>query len=202
MRVTNVQPGLMSRRLAVAGLMAAPIAGLVGCGGPGANLPRIPDVDTNVYTLGPGDQIRIITFGEQQLTGEFRVDAAGEISLPLVGNVHAAGLTAKQLEGAVAQTLTRSKLYKNPSVSVEVINYRPIFILGEVSRPGQYPYQPAMTVVTAVAVSGGFTYRAVTDRFSIVRTSTSNRQTSIEGVAGRATLVQPGDVITVFERVF
>jgi polysaccharide export outer membrane protein len=202
MRVTNVQPGLMSRRLAVAGLMAAPIAGLVGCGGPGSNLPRLPDVDTNVYTLGPGDQIRIITFGEQQLTGEFRVDAAGEIALPLVGDVHAAGLTAKQLEAAVAQTLTRSKLYKNPSVSVEVINYRPIFILGEVSRPGQYPYQPAMTVVTAVAVSGGFTYRAVTDRFSIVRTSTSNRQTSIEGVAGRATFVQPGDVITVFERVF
>jgi polysaccharide export outer membrane protein len=62
--------------------------------------PRVPDVDTNTYTLGPGDQIRIITFGEQQLTGEFRVDAAGEIALPLVGDVHAGGLTPKQLEGA------------------------------------------------------------------------------------------------------
>ncbi len=200
MRVTDIKPGSMTRRLAVVGLAAAPIAGLIGCGGPGSGLPRVADVDTNVYTLGPGDQIRIITFGEQQLTGEFRVDAAGEIALPLVGDVHAAGLTAKQLEGAVAQTLTRSKLYKNPSVSVEVINYRPIFLLGEVSRPGQYPYQPAMTVVTAVAVGGGFTYRAVTDRFSIVRTS--NRETTSEGSAGRATFVQPGDVITVFERIF
>jgi len=186
----------------MAGLVATPVAGLVGCSGPGSNLPRVPDVETNVYTLGPGDQLRILTFGEQQLTGEFRVDAAGEIALPLVGSVRAAGLTAKQLEGAVAQTLTRSKLYKNPSVSIEVINYRPIFILGEVSRPGQYPYQPAMTVVTAVAVGGGFTYRAVTDRFSIVRTSVSRGQTSTEGAAGRATFVQPGDVITVFERIF
>ena len=200
MRLTDRKPGLMSRRLAVAGLVAAPIVGLIGCGGPGAGLPRVPDVDTNIYTLGPGDQVRIITFGEQQLTGEFRVDAAGEISLPLVGDVHAGGLTAKQFESAVAQTLTRSKLYKNPSVSVEVIAYRPIFLLGEVSRPGQYPYQPAMTVVTAVAVGGGFTYRAVTDRFSIVRTS--DRHTTTEGTAGRATFVQPGDVITVYERIF
>lgn len=200
MHVTGTKRGLISRRLALAGLIAAPIAGVAGCSGPGSGLPRVPDVDSNTYTLGPGDQIRIITFGEQQLTGEFRVDAAGEIALPLVGDVHAGGLTAKQLEGAVAQTLTRSKLYKNPSVSVEVVNYRPIFLLGEVSRPGQYPYQPAMTVVTAVAVGGGFTYRAVTDRFSIVRTS--NRQTTVEGTAGRATFVQPGDVITVYERVF
>ncbi len=200
MRVMGTKSGLMSRRLIVTGLMAAPIAGLVGCGGPGSGLPRVPDVDTNVYTLGPGDQVRIITFGEQQLTGEFRVDAAGDVALPLVGSVHAGGLTAKQFEGAVAQTLTRSKLYKNPSVSVEVINYRPIFLLGEVSRPGQYPYQPAMTVVTAVAVGGGFTYRAVTDRFSIVRTN--DRQKTTEGLASRATFVQPGDVITVFERIF
>ncbi len=200
MQATCTKPGSISRRFAITGLMAVPVAGLVGCGGPGSGLPRVPDVDTNVYSLGPGDQIRIITFGEQQLTGEFRVDAAGEIALPLVGDVHAGGLTAKQLEGAVAQTLTRSKLYKNPSVSVEVVNYRPIFLLGEVSRPGQYPYQPAMTVVTAVAVGGGFTYRAVTDRFSIVRTS--NRQTTTEGTASRATFVQPGDVITVYERVF
>ncbi len=201
MRVISTRPGLLSRRVALAGIVAAPMAGLVGCGGPGSGLPPVPDVNTSIYTLGPGDQIRIITFGEQQLTGEFRVDAAGEIALPLVGDVHAGGLTPKQLEGAVAQTLTRSKLYRNPSVSVEVIAYRPIFILGEVVRPGQYPYQPAMTVVTAAAVAGGFTYRAVTNRFSIVRTSNKQAETT-EGGAGRETFVQPGDVITVFERVF
>ncbi len=201
MRVTSTRPGLLSRRVALAGIVTAPMAGLVGCSGPGSGLPPVPSVDASIYTLGPGDQIRIITFGEQQLTGEFRVDAAGEIALPLVGDVHAGGLTPKQLEASVAQTLTRSKLYRNPSVSVEVIGYRPIFILGEVVRPGQYPYQPAMTVVTAVAVGGGFTYRAVKDRFSIVRTSNKQAETT-EGGAGRETFVQPGDVITVFERIF
>jgi len=200
MRVTVIRPGLMSRRVALAGLVAAPIAGLIGCTSAGDGLPPVPDVNTSIYTLGPGDQIRIITFGEQQLTGEFRVDAAGEIALPLVGGVHAGGLTPKQLEASVGQALTRSKLYRNPSVSVEVINYRPIFILGEVVRPGQYPYQPAMTVVTAAAVAGGFTYRAVKDRFSIVRTSV--KQSTVEGAANRETFVQPGDVVTVFERVF
>jgi polysaccharide biosynthesis/export protein len=180
-------------------LLGAAALLLNGCGGPAAGLPPVPEVDASVYRLGPGDQIRIITFGEQQLTGEFRVDAAGDIALPLVGSVHAAGLTPRQLDGAVAAALSKAKLYRNPSVSTEVIAYRPIFVLGEVSRPGQYPYQPGMTVVTAVAVSGGFTYRAVQNQFSIVRNA-GNRP--IEGVASRETGVQPGDVITVFERIF
>jgi polysaccharide biosynthesis/export protein len=166
-------------------LLGAAALLLNGCGGPAAGLPPVPEVDASVYRLGPGDQIRIITFGEQQLTGEFRVDAAGDIAL--------------QLDGAVAAALSKAKLYRNPSVSTEVIAYRPIFVLGEVSRPGQYPYQPGMTVVTAVAVSGGFTYRAVQNQFSIVRNA-GNRP--IEGVASRETGVQPGDVITVFERIF
>jgi polysaccharide export outer membrane protein len=95
--------------------------------------------------------------------------------------------------------MERSKLYRHPSVSAEVTIYRPIFILGEVSRPGQYPYQPGMTVVTAVAVAGGFTYRAVDDAFSIVRTTDGK---PLEARAGRQDLVQPGDVITVYERRF
>ena len=179
--------------------MLLPCLAASGCSGPPSGLQPIPSAPPGVYTLGPGDEVRIITFGEQQLTGEFRVDASGEIALPLVGNVHAAGLTPRELDRAVADALSKSKLYRNPSVSVEVINYRPIFILGEVSRPGQYPYQPGMTVVTAVAVAGGFTYRAVTGRFSIVRTI-GNR--SLEGVALRETPVQPGDVVTVYERIF
>jgi polysaccharide export outer membrane protein len=149
--------------------------------------------------LGPGDQVRIITFGEEQLTGEFRVDATGKIALPLAGTVHAAGLTPEQLAGAVTEKLRQSKLYRNPSVSIEVVTYRPFFILGEVNRPGQYPYQPGMTVLTAVAVAGGFTYRAVTNRFSIVR---AGAQKAREGSADRETPVNPGDVITVFERTF
>jgi polysaccharide export outer membrane protein len=170
-----------------------------GCARYAEGLPPISDVNAGEYHLGPGDQVRILTFGEEQLTGEFRVNARGDIALPLVGNVHAAGLTPDQLEQATKELLTRSKLYKNPSVTVEVINYRPVFVLGEVSHPGQYPYQPGMTVLTAVAVAGGFTYRAVEDVFSIVRTSNGQ---AVEGRAERQSLVQPGDVITVYERRF
>ena len=184
----------LPRRALVGGLVSS--LSLAGCTGLD-KLPTLPRSAPGTYTLGPGDQVRIITFGEQQLTGEFRVDAAGEIALPLVGNVHAAGLTPRELNRAVETALSKSSLYKNPSVSSEVIAYRPIFILGEVARPGQYPYQPDMTVVTAVAIAGGFTYRAVTDKFSIVRTTGAR---SLEGVATRETPVQPGDVVSVYER--
>jgi len=187
------------RRSAAAIAVVTGVLQVQGCARPAAGLPPIADPVAGEYHLGPGDQVRIITFGEEQLTGEFRVDASGDIALPLVGNVHAAGLTPSQLEAATKDVLIRSRLYKNPSVSAEVVNYRPVFILGEVTRPGQYPYQPGMTVVTAVAVGGGFTYRAVDDVFSIVRTGDGK---TTEGRAGRETPVQPGDVITVYERRF
>jgi polysaccharide biosynthesis/export protein len=180
--------------LTLAGLMAAG-----GCASPGSGLPPIPDPNSGAYRLGSGDQVRIIVFGDEQLTGQFRVDASGDIALPLIGNVHVAGLTTRELEHSVAAALDRRGLYNKPSVAAEVTDYRPVFILGEVAKPGQYPFQPGMTVVTAVAVGGGFTYRGVDNVFSIVRTE---HGTAIEGRAGRQTLVQPGDVITVYERRF
>ena len=152
-----------------------------------------------VYSLGPGDQVRIITFGEENLTGEFRVNDSGNIALPLIGAVHAAGLTSGELEAAVAAALRRGNLVHHPSVAVEVIAYRPIYVLGEVNKPGQYPYQPGMTVVTAAAVAGGFTYRAVEGYAAIVR---SIEGKAVEGRASRQAFVQPGDVITMFERRF
>jgi polysaccharide biosynthesis/export protein len=197
-RLTLTRRALLHRSTAAVAMVTG-ILQIQGCTRPAAGLPPIEDPVVGEYHLGPGDQVRIITFGEEQLTGEFRVDASGDIALPLVGNVHAAGRTPPQLEAATKEVLVRSRLYKNPSVSVEVINYRPIFILGEVTRPGQYPYQPGMTVLTAVAIGGGFTYRAVDDLFSIVRTIDGK---TTEGRAGRETLAQPGDVITVYERRF
>jgi polysaccharide biosynthesis/export protein len=172
---------------------------LIGCGGPGSDLPLLPGTGTASYNLGPGDQVRIITFGEENLTGEFRVNDSGNIALPLVGAVRAAGLTSAGLEAAVATVLRRGNLVRHPSVAVEVIAYRPIYVLGEVNKPGQYPYQPGMTVVTAVAVAGGFTYRAVDGYAAIVR---SIEGKAVEGKASRQAFVQPGDVVTVFERRF
>ncbi len=175
------------------------LLGPLGCGGPGSNLPLLADPGPASYSLGAGDQVRIIVFGEDNLTGEFRVNDSGNIALPLVGSVHAAGLNSSGLETAVGAVLRRDNLVRNPSVAVEVIAYRPIYVLGEVNKPGQYAYQPGMTVVTAVAVAGGFTYRAVEAYASVVRTADGK---AVEGRASRQSFVQPGDVITVFERRF
>src|SRR4051812_40310357 len=137
---------------------------------PGRELPELPSIAPGTYRLGPGDVVRLITFGEDSLTGEFRVSDGGTIALPLLGPVRAGGLSPDQLGRTVSDALVKANLLKAPSVSVEVTAYRPIFVLGEVSRPGQYPYQPGMTVVTAAAVAGGFTYRAVSDYAAVVRT--------------------------------
>lgn len=166
---------------------------------PGRGLPPLPSADTREYRLGAGDAVRIITFGEDSLTGEFRVGDSGMIALPLVGPVRAAGANPAELEARVSAALKRSNLLRNPSVAVEVIAYRPIYVLGEVNRPGQYPYQPGMTVVTAAAVAGGFTYRAIDSYASVVRNTGGE---SMEGKATRHASILPGDVITIFERRF
>jgi polysaccharide export outer membrane protein len=178
---------------------------LVAACAPGRDLGPLPSAPSQAYRLGPGDVVRIITYGEDPLTGEFRVNDGGTIAVPLLGSLSATGLTPGQLETEVAGALIGGDLLRNPSVSVEVIAYRPIFMLGEVNKPGQYPYQPGMTVVTAAAVAGGFTYRAVQSYASVVRTVPGSAETAshaIEGKAERQTLVQPGDVITIFERRF
>ena len=166
---------------------------------PGGSLPDLPSVPVSAYRLGPGDVLRLITFGEESLTGEFRVSDSGTIALPLIGPMAASGSSPEQLGKRVGEALTKANLLKAPSVSVEIIAYRPIFVLGEVSKPGQYPYQPGMTVVTAAAVAGGFTYRAVDGYAAIVRTQDG---VAVEGKAYRQSFVQPGDVITVLERRF
>jgi polysaccharide export outer membrane protein len=172
---------------------------LAACGGPGSELPLLPDAGPPDYRLGPGDQVRIITYGEENLTGEFRVNDSGNISLPLIGAVHAAGLTSSGLEGAVATALRHGDLVRGPSVAVEVISYRSIYVLGEVNKPGQYAYQPRMTVLSAVALSGGFTYRAIDDYVAIVRSSEGK---TVQGRAGPEAFLRPGDVLKVFERRF
>lgn len=175
------------------------LAAVIGGCAPGRGLPPLPPADTTHYRLGPGDAVRIITFGEESLTGEFRVSDSGSLALPLIGPVRASGAIPVELEERVAQALRRANLLRSPSVAVEVIAYRPIFVLGEVNKPGQYPYQPGMTIVTAAAVAGGFTYRAVDGYASVVRTDGGE---VIEGRASRHAAVRPGDVITMFERRF
>ena len=169
-----------------------------GCA-PGHGLPDLATASPADYRLGPGDAVRLITFGEESLTGEFHVNDSGAIAVPLIGAIRAAGMTTHQLEVAVTTALKKANMLRNPSVVAEITAYRPIFVLGEVNKPGQYPYQPGMTVVTAAAVAGGFTYRAVDGYASVVRTQDGQ---AVEGRAVRQAFVQPGDVITIFERRF
>ena len=176
------------------------LACLAGCA-PGRNLAMLPDQHTaaTAYKLGSGDSIRIITFGEDQLTGEFKVSDSGSISVPLLGQIPVAGLSVDEVGKKIEARLEQGKIFKNPSVSAEVTTYRPIFILGEVNKPGQYPYQPGMTLLSAVSVAGGFTYRAVESYASIVRSVDGH---VVEGKVDRQALIQPSDVVTIFERRF
>ena len=111
------------------------------------------------YLLGPGDKLRISVFEEDDLSGEFSVAGNGKISFPLIGDVTASGRTVQEVQDTIVARL-RDGYVKDPRVSAEVLTFRPFFILGEVAKPGEYPYMDAMTVMNAIATAGGFTYRA------------------------------------------
>ena len=150
------------------------------------------------YTLDSGDKLRVVVFGQDTLSNTYTVDAAGLVTMPLIGGVSARGLTTQQLSGAIAGRL-KVNFLRDPSVAVEVDTYRPFFVLGEVPYPGQYPYVPQMTVEKAVAIAGGFTPRASKDTVTVTR--------KFQGLPGRLKMpmqspVLPGDAITVGERWF
>jgi len=156
------------------------------------------EVGTAAYRLSAGDKLRVTVYGHEDLSGEFDVDPTGNVSLPLIGDVVAAGLTANEFEVAITNRL-RPDYLKNPRVSTELLDYRPFYIFGEVKLPGSYSYTNGMTVISAVAVAGGFTYRARKNRIRIVR-GTGNSQTELQ--ADNDTPILPGDVIEVPERFF
>jgi len=161
-----------------------------------SNAPMVPN-DPG-YQLGNGDQIRITVFGQPDLTNTYQVDGQGMLQFPLVGRIHAGGMTAGQLQQELVHKLSPDYI-RNPSVSVEVLNYRPFYILGEVNKAGAYPYVSGMTVNQAVAFAGGFTYRAKDNNFEIDRNENGQHQ---EIKASGDTPVRPGDVITIPERFF
>lgn len=187
---------IRARRLpaALALLLLLP-ALLAACGSPGA-----PDlaVEPSAYRLGPGDRVQVTVFGQEDLTGEYLVDGAGNISMSLIGAVPAGGRTAPDLESQIAERLT-PKYLNDPKVGVQVLTHRPFFIVGEVKEPGSYAYVDDMVVMTAVALAGGLTYRADDDDFYITRKADPER---LQRAAGPNTPVQPGDLITVRERFF
>jgi polysaccharide export outer membrane protein len=150
------------------------------------------------YRLDAGDRLRVVVYGQEGLTNSYAVDAAGVVTLPLIGSVPARGCTPAELAAAITSRL-QSGFIREPYVAVEIEAYRPFFILGEVAAPGQYPYVPNMTAEAAVAIAGGFTPRAKRNVVAITRT-TAMGQTRI--VASPDAPLSPGDTITIGERWF
>jgi polysaccharide export outer membrane protein len=180
---------------------------LAACGGgsaPPTPVPTPPAASaaaaesvTSSYRLASGDRVRVTVFRHEDLSGEFALDGAGNFAMPLVGEIQAYGLTTRELESRLQQKLSDGYLVE-PQISVEVLNYRPFYILGEVRAPGAYPYVNGMTVLNAVALAGGFSYRAKQDEFLLQRGGSNAGSTE---VAGDSALL-PGDIITVQERFF
>lgn len=148
------------------------------------------------YRLGPGDELRVIVYGEEGLSGEYAVDGSGVVSMPLLGQVQVGGLTLRELETQLTESLDANYL-RNPSVTAEVLNFRPFYIIGEVMAGGEFPYKDGISVLNAVAIAGGYTFRARERGIKINRAGET-----IQVREPATTPVMPGDVITVPERFF
>ena len=164
-----------------------------GRGGPGVG-GRDPD-----YRLGANDRVRIIVFGQPTLTGEFTLDGNGVLAFPLIGNVNAQGMSTGQLQQTIASRLDPDYL-RNPSVSAEVITRRPFYVIGEVQKPGNYPYVTDMTALQAVAMAGGYTYRARQNNLYLKRLDSNGRMVRV--AATPETRIRPGDTVEIKERYF
>lgn len=190
-------PNWHTRRGFFRGLALSAAMVLAACAGPARAQPQQEAAVAEEYRLGPGDQLRITVFNETDLSGQYQVGSQGVISYPLIGDVRAAGLTIPEFTTALQTAL--QEYIRAPNVSVEVANYRPFFILGEVQRPGTYPYSANLTVYNAVATAGGFTYRANRGRVFIRHANEAEeRSYRIDST----TPVLPGDTVRVGERLF
>jgi polysaccharide export outer membrane protein len=148
--------------------------------------------------LDSGDKLRVVVFGQEGLSNSYAVDAAGNITMPLIGAVYAREHTPAALSQSIAGKL-RNGYIREPHVAVEIEAYRPFFILGEVTAPGQYPYVPNMTAETAIAIAGGFTPRAEKKRVEVSRGADGQLY---RGKVPLPFPLHPGDTILVSERWF
>ena len=186
MAVAGVSFHVMRATLVALGIVLALMANPAGA------------ADAPAYKLGAGDKVRVTVFNEKDLSGDFDVNDQGEIALPLIGQVKVAGRTISEVESLITQRYGKDYLV-DPRVNVEVLNYRPFFILGEVKNPGSYPYVSGMTAVNAVALAGGYTNRASKGHIYIKHGNDPGAQ---EQEVHEDTPVLPGDIIRVPERFF
>jgi protein involved in polysaccharide export with SLBB domain len=191
----------MNRRGQASVIVTMLILSLSACAPVGPTMPAsdLQAARTAEYTLGPGDKLHISVFGELQLTGDYAVTSAGNVSLPLVGDVGATGKTVGELQAAVEAKLANGYV-TDPHVGVQIIEYRPFFILGEVNKPGAYPFTVGLTLEQAVATAGGYTVRA-NKHVVFVKRSGAAQELSVDTRA-QTVSIKPGDTIRIGERYF
>ena len=170
---------------------------LTGCAGDPIITNAVHSELVQPYQLDSGDSVRVIVFGQADLTNTYVVDQGGQISMPLIGSVPARGQTTAAIEQTIAARL-RDGFLRNPDVSVEVDRYRPVFVMGEVGAAGQYAFLPGMTVQQAIAVAGGFTPRA--DKFSVKVTRSYGGRVASDRLS-LSDPVMPGDTLYISERL-
>jgi polysaccharide export outer membrane protein len=181
-------------------IVAALIGILVtGCAGTNA-LPGTAAYQPTVYRLAAGDRISITVFGEESLSREYAITPQGDLAFPLLGDIPVVDMTVGELQAALRARLGEGYV-NDPRVTVEVLNYRPFYILGEVSKSGEFPFSDGLTVTQAVALAGGFTYRAERQRVFILRYGQTTEEV-YDIKDGRPVYVAPGDTIRVGERYF
>jgi polysaccharide export outer membrane protein len=158
---------------------------------------QAPALAKGSYILGPGDKVEIRVFGQKDLTVETLLSNSGQINYPFFGEIKVTGLTVKQVEKLIYNGLKGDYLV-NPNVYVHVVEYRPFYIHGEVSKPGGYPYQPGLTVNQAIALAGGLTERASKDKIYLFKEKNKNTQIN----ASLTYKVKAGDTILIKQRFF
>lgn len=149
------------------------------------------------YRLGTGDKLKVTVFGEEDASGEYEIDSSGAISVKLLGRLQVKGMSVSEVEQVLIDQYRSRGFFRNPRISIELVNLRPFFILGEVEKRGSYPYVNGLTVAQAVAIAGGYTYRASRTRITVQRAGAPQEEAASEN-----TPVYPGDIVRVPERFF
>lgn len=176
---------------------------MTGCAAPSVSTtpasPASTPTTPEEFRLGSGDHIRVTVFGADQISGEYAVDLSGSVAIPLAGIVPAQGLTPPELASNIAARLHEQHMVENAQVSIEVISTRPIYVLGEVGKPGEYPFHAGLNVVSAVATAGGFNYRANQDYVFVRRAGQGDE---IKVPFDSAAALYPGDIVRIPSRNF
>lgn len=178
---------------------AACLAVTGGCSSGLSDLAPLESAGAVAVSLAPGDKVQIAVQDLDAMSGEYIIDETGAISLPLIDRVEVAGLSYGETQRAIAAKLMAADVLKNPNVTVQPLELRPIYIMGEVRQPGEYAFRQGLTVFAAVSMAGGYTYRAKTDEVAVTRVVDGQTTT---GLANEDSVILPGDRIRVYERWF